>query len=66
MISSRHARPTFFAVYALVLSYPIFVIFKVAAAYELFEWIYAVMPERTAKIAVLRSEGDVWDAQRVS
>jgi len=48
----------------VLLSYPVLVIFTVAATYELFEWIYAVMADPTAGIAVLGSQGDIWDAQK--
>jgi putative membrane protein len=43
---------------------PIFTIFTVAATYEIFEWLYAVSADPTAGIAVLGSQGDVWDAQK--
>lgn len=39
-------------------------ILAVAAAYEVFEWIYAVKADPTAGIAVLGSQGDIWDAQK--
>jgi putative membrane protein len=35
-----------------------------AAFYELFEWRYAVSADPTAGIAVLGSQGDIWDAQK--
>jgi putative membrane protein len=44
--------------------FPIFAMFAVAAGYEIFEWIYAVSADPTAGIAVLGSQGDVWDAQK--
>lgn len=34
------------------------------AVYELFEWIFAVSSDPTAGIAVLGSQGDIWDAQQ--
>jgi putative membrane protein len=42
----------------------VFAIMAVAAAYEIFEWQYAVLGDPTAGIAVLGSQGDVWDAQK--
>jgi putative membrane protein len=33
-------------------------------AYELFEWVYAVLSDPKAGIAVLGSQGDIWDAQK--
>ncbi|MGC4063869.1 MAG: DUF2238 domain-containing protein [Polyangiaceae bacterium] len=48
----------------VLLSYPIVTIFAVAAVYELFEWIYAVSADPKAGIAVLGSQGDIWDAQK--
>lgn len=48
----------------VLLAFPILGIFTVAAVYELFEWIYAVSADATAGIAVLGSQGDVWDAQK--
>lgn len=48
----------------LLLAFPILTIFTVAAGYELFEWIYAVSADPTAGIAVLGSQGDIWDAQK--
>lgn len=42
----------------------VFAIMAVAAAYEIFEWQYAILGDPTAGIAVLGSQGDVWDAQK--
>jgi putative membrane protein len=42
----------------------LFTIMAVAAAYELFEWLYAILADPTAGIAVLGSQGDIWDAQK--
>lgn len=44
--------------------FPVFFIFTVAAVYELFEWQYAVLADPEAGIAVLGSQGDIWDAQK--
>ncbi len=50
---------------AVVLAmFPIFAIFTVAGAYEVFEWIYAISADASAGIAVLGSQGDIWDAQK--
>jgi putative membrane protein len=40
------------------------VIPAIAALYEIFEWRYAVSADPTAGIAVLGSQGDIWDAQK--
>jgi len=40
------------------------IIVTVAAFYELFEWGYAVYSDPEAGIAVLGSQGDIWDAQK--
>ncbi len=48
----------------LLLTIPILSILSVAALYELFEWGYAVFSDPAAGIAVLGSQGDVWDAQK--
>ncbi|MFH1238749.1 MAG: DUF2238 domain-containing protein, partial [bacterium] len=42
----------------------VFTICTTALVYELFEWIFAVAADPTAGIAVLGSQGDVWDAQK--
>ena len=36
----------------------------VACLYEIFEWQYAISADPTAGIAVLGSQGDIWDAQK--
>jgi putative membrane protein len=48
----------------LLFLFPVFAIFTVAGAYEIFEWQYAVMADESAGIAVLGSQGDIWDAQK--
>ena len=40
------------------------VIPAIAAFYELFEWHYAISADPTAGIAVLGSQGDIWDAEK--
>jgi len=42
----------------------IFAIMAMSAAYELFEWTYAILSDPEAGIAVLGSQGDIWDAQK--
>ncbi len=44
--------------------FPVFFIFSVAAGYELFEWQYALHADPSAGLAVLGSQGDIWDAQK--
>ena len=36
----------------------------IAAIYEIFEWRYAIGADPAAGIAVLGSQGDIWDAQK--
>jgi putative membrane protein len=43
--------------------FALFAIMAVAAAYEIFEWRYAVSSDPKAGLAVLGSQGDIWDAQ---
>lgn len=45
-------------------TYAVFAIMALAAAYELFEWVYAVSSDPSAGIAILGSQGDIWDAQK--
>ena len=40
------------------------VIPAIAAFYELFEWRYAISADPEAGLAVLGSQGDIWDAQK--
>jgi len=49
---------------AILAMFPIFAIFTIAGGYEVFEWIYAIYAEPGAGIAVLGSQGDIWDAQK--
>ena len=39
-------------------------IVTVAGLYEVFEWQYAISADESAGIAVLGSQGDIWDAQK--
>lgn len=48
----------------LTYSYALFAIMSLAATYELFEWWYAVSSDPEAGLAVLGSQGDIWDAQK--
>lgn len=45
-------------------TYALFTIMAIAAAYEIFEWQYAIYSDPSAGIAVLGAQGDVWDAQK--
>ena len=49
---------------AVLALFPVFAIFTVAGCYEIFEWIYAISADPGAGIAVLGSQGDIWDAQK--
>jgi putative membrane protein len=42
----------------------LFAIAGLAAFYEIFEWQYAVCSDAAAGLAVLGSQGDIWDAQK--
>jgi putative membrane protein len=42
----------------------VFAIVTVAGLYEVVEWLYAVSADPEAGIAVLGSQGDIWDAQK--
>jgi putative membrane protein len=44
--------------------FALFAIMALAAAYEIVEWIYAVVAGGEAGIEFLGSQGDVWDAQK--
>ncbi len=48
----------------LTILFSVFSICTVALLYELFEWGYAVFADPSAGIAVLGSQGDIWDAQK--
>jgi putative membrane protein len=49
---------------AVLLLFPVFAIFTVAAAYEIIEWLYAAAADPNAGAAFLGSQGDIWDAQK--
>ncbi len=49
--------------FAPVVPVPV-VIATVAGAYEIIEWQYALNSDPAAGIAVLGSQGDIWDAQK--
>ena len=44
--------------------FPVCFILAVAGIYEIFEWLYAITADPEAGIAVLGSQGDIWDAQK--
>ena len=46
------------------LSYALFAIMALAGVYELFERWYAMMSDPEAGLAILWSQGDIWDAQK--
>lgn len=48
----------------IVALFPVFAIVTVAGAYEIIEWQYALNSDPAAGIAVLGSQGDIWDAQK--
>jgi len=48
----------------IVSLFPVFAIAAVAGMYEVFEWQYALSADPKAGIAVLGSQGDIWDAQK--
>jgi len=48
----------------LVALFPLFTIVTIAGLYEIFEWQYALNSDPAAGIAVLGSQGDIWDAQK--
>lgn len=48
----------------IAIFFGLFAIMGVAALYEIFEWVYAILSDPAAGIAVLGSQGDIWDAQK--
>jgi putative membrane protein len=48
----------------ILLLFPLFAILGTAALYEVFEWQFALLADPEAGLAVLGSQGDVWDAQK--
>lgn len=48
----------------LLLLFPFCAIIAVAGLYEVFEWQFALLADPDAGLAVLGSQGDVWDAQK--
>ena len=59
LLKRQQVRSTF-----VLLTYPIFAIVTLAGVYEIFEWQYAISADEDAGIAVLGSQGDIWDAQK--
>ena len=54
----------FVSIKFLAALFAVFTIFTVASFYEILEWLYAVSADKEAGIAVLGSQGDIWDAQK--
>jgi putative membrane protein len=50
--------------YSIAILFAIFAIFTTASVYEIIEWWYAISADESAGIAVLGSQGDIWDAQK--
>jgi putative membrane protein len=48
----------------IVALFPLFAIATVAGGYEIIEWQYALNSDPAAGLAVLGSQGDIWDAQK--
>lgn len=48
----------------IVALFPVFAITTIAGLYEIFEWQYALYSDPEAGVAVLGSQGDIWDAQK--
>jgi len=48
----------------IIALFPVFAIVTVAGAYEIIEWQYALNSDPSAGLAVLGSQGDIWDAQK--
>ena len=48
----------------IIALFPVFAVAAVAGAYEIIEWQYALNSDPAAGIAVLGSQGDIWDAQK--
>ena len=48
----------------IVSLFPIFAIVTVAGVYEIIEWQYAIYADPKAGVAMLGSQGDIWDAQK--
>jgi putative membrane protein len=60
MIRIKKASTSIF----LMATYALFSIMALAAAYEIFEWLYAVSSDPSSGLAVLGSQGDIWDTQK--
>ena len=59
LIKYKVVNQKWFAYFAAFMTIP-----AVACFYEIFEWRYAVGADPTAGLAVLGSQGDIWDAQK--
>jgi len=60
LIDMNHSTHSF----AFKMSYAIFAIMALAVTYEWFERWYAVVSDPEAGLAILWSQGDIWDAQK--
>jgi putative membrane protein len=59
LLKYKVVNQKWFAYFASFITIP-----AVAAFYELFEWHYAISADPAAGLAVLGSQGDIWDAQK--
>lgn len=59
LIKYKVVNQKWFAYFAAFMTIP-----AIACFYEIFEWRYAVGADPTAGLAVLGSQGDIWDAQK--
>jgi putative membrane protein len=59
LITYKVVNQKWFAYFAAFMIIP-----AIACFYEIFEWRYAVSSDPTAGLAVLGSQGDIWDAQK--
>ncbi|SIS55314.1 DUF2238 domain-containing protein [Neptunomonas antarctica] len=50
--------------FKLAMTFSLFFIMSVAAAYEIIEWWYAALEGGDAGVEFLGSQGDIWDAQK--
>ena len=59
LITYKVVNQRWFAYFAAFMTIP-----AIAAFYEVFEWRYAISADPEAGLAVLGSQGDIWDAQK--
>ncbi len=48
----------------VLLLFPVLAVFTIASVYEIIEWLYALSADSASGIAMLGSQGDIWDAQK--